>query len=610
MPNSISPSSPDWTLPKFPEPAPAEVVQAIPLSWLSMDDDPTPLDTKPYQSDLTPLDIPPHINPKSRIPKLGLGGGTGAGQQDELTDLTLAQEIDLLAKNNIFLSTKRMSPHDHSGLGAMAAYVVGDSLEPARKLAVRIKKVRLNTPSTGREGSVAFSYNAFESHLQKHLVSDTNLSAGIPKLFKVDTKYSYATASAAHQQTVSIHFSAMQWVAQAHVQIDEKDIVLDDSFVQEIKAVCESKKSAGERVRDLLSVLDAYGHFVPLSIHLGGRISLSEVTNLSDWSTFETVKHRFEAAASARVKVRSVPVQGGGGQGVLQWTTQDESLQQHATNLKLQVQGGNKLIGDTNQTAFGSDWLDSVGPYKNWRTFGFGKHSLVSILEFLPKNLKTECEKLLQGYFTRLLVVKESRFVGHPSAEGDGFLERELKYADGRPLDRDLGKASRGPSKIVVTAQGHVDGIKVTYDIYAGMDKHGTLQVSGSYGRKDRDKKYDFKPVTFGEGEVISALECWVDPHKDGGTLRRLAIRTSAGSRYPTDAGFYGTNHKPGDRLEILEAPRVRALRGYKGEFIHAVGVAYLDLAKTDHQNYLQAMEPILFPTGDFGPISGRPGSV
>ena len=140
----------------------------IPEPLLSMDPEGTPLDTQPYQPELTPLDIPPYVEPKDKTPKIHFGTGTGGGPRDQLTELTLGQEVDLLAKNNVFMSKRQLS--DSNGLGSMKAYVVGStSLSPAREIAVRVKKVRLEHPPTARQAEATYSYSAFESHLQSSL---------------------------------------------------------------------------------------------------------------------------------------------------------------------------------------------------------------------------------------------------------------------------------------------------------------------------------------------------------------------------------------------------------------------------------------------------------
>lgn len=91
-------TTPSSLPPDFPKPAPANVIEAVPVAWLSMDDDPTPFDNKPYQAELTPLDVPPFPRIESHIPTIGFGGGTGVGRRDQVTNLTVKQELKLLAK--------------------------------------------------------------------------------------------------------------------------------------------------------------------------------------------------------------------------------------------------------------------------------------------------------------------------------------------------------------------------------------------------------------------------------------------------------------------------------------------------------------------------------
>jgi hypothetical protein len=86
---------------------------------------------------------------------------------------------------------------------------------------------------------------------------------------------------------------------------------------------------------------------------VGGRITLTEDTKLTDWSTFESVKTKFDAAAQARFRVKGVPVQGGGGVGVLHWTTNNTSVQDQAKAMKLSLTGGDPLLGRGNPTALG-----------------------------------------------------------------------------------------------------------------------------------------------------------------------------------------------------------------------------------------------------------------
>ena len=271
MPNDVAPSNPNWKPPAFPEPAPSDVIGEVPASWLAMDPEGTPLDTQPYQPELTPLDIPPYVEPKDKTPKIHIPSGPGGGPRDQLTELTLGQEVDLLAKNNVFMSKRQLS--DSNGLGSMKAYVVGSSspsAPPARsRFALRRSGWSIR-PLRGKQKRLITTARSNPT-LQKQLVSDNKIGGGVPKLFKVDASYTYASATGAHETNSSIHFEITDWIAKAHIVISPEDIVLDDKFVQKIRNACQSSKKAEKKAEELLSHLEAYGHFVPLSITVGGR---------------------------------------------------------------------------------------------------------------------------------------------------------------------------------------------------------------------------------------------------------------------------------------------------------------------------------------------------
>lgn len=621
---------------RFPEPEPDdwEPPSLAEVYKLAFDfDNPTPLDVTPYKPVLTPLDIPPYVKPPDHTaPIHGWTPGTGAGPRDQLNKLTVAQEIDLLNKNNIYLSTKQLSPTDNSGFGAMSAYVVADRLKPAPSFTpvVRFKEVALRTPQEGRKENVAYSYNQFESNLQRQLVTEGNVEFGIPKVFKVNTDFGYGSSTAVRSNDTDIHFAANLWIPKAEVVFDERNITLEPSFVSAIKDIVDSGRALATKAEALLAHLAQFGQFVPLRRLVGGRMSLRQATTLKDWSTFDTVKVDFSLAAAARFKVNSVPGQAAIGIGVSHGTTISQSVINQAKLLKMEMSGGHESLADGNPESLGGQWVDSLGSYEEWRTYGFEEGSLVPILDFLPLGLSLQAWALLHAYFQRHLHIQNTGFAGHESTNvGNSFEEKKLKFANGKswfgdkPADTEFAKFSSGLSEIVVNSEGNVDGLKLTYHLYSGLKSSGrdhegdpryivyeTENVSAQYG-KNRGSSYD-KKIKFSPGEVIRALEVWVDPSVDKGVVRSLAFRTSTGRRFPNDKGFYGANPtppqinpKPGVYwFDVIEAPRVRVLHGYSGGFVHSVGLTYLDLDDdVKSREFLLAVEPFLFPTGDYGPL-------
>jgi hypothetical protein len=600
---------------------------------------PAPLDVKPYQPVLTPIDIPPYKPPYgSHFGRSPLGPGVRA-TMDDLAELTLQQEIDLLNKNNIFLSTKQVSPTDQSGMGAMSGYVVSDAgLTPATSFtpALRFTKVKVMETQRGLNQNTAYSYNEFESHLQRQLATESTVEFGIPKVFKVNTEFGYASSTATHSKDVTIHFAANKWIAGAEVVFDPTDITLDSSFVQAVRDIFDSGQDWDKKAEHLLEHLGQHGEFVPLTRVLGGRMSLTEATTLSDSSTFEATKIRFGLAADARFKINSVPGQAGGGNGTGYWTTDDQSRIEQAKTLKMKCVGGNAILADSNPIHLGGEWIDSVATYRLWRTIGFEEKTLVPIINFLPDDLPFRCSTLLRLYIYYHLHTQDTDFAGHrATTKNKDFDEKQLKRSDGKPwaaagkgpngpIFQELKKKSRGLSQIAVKSEGNVDSMKLSYRVYTSEARPGpsgtlgdrvwvTTEVEGPYYGNTRSSPEE--TIKLSPGEEIRKLEVWIDPDVDRGVMRSLAITTSKGIRYPDAKGFFGANPKPGQSNpmpgkyihRIIEAPRVRVLRGSTGAFVHSLGLTYLDLdANAKSRGFLLAMEPFLFPTGDYGDLDLR----
>ena len=154
---------------------------------------------------------------------------------------------------------------------------------------------------------------------------------------------------------------------------------------------------------------------------------------MTDWSTFEAVKVNFGLAAAARFKVNSVPGQAAVGVGVSHGTTISQSVIDQAKSLKMEMSGGHESLADGNPESLGGQWVDSLGSYKEWRTYGFEEGSLVPIIDFLPPGFA--CSSLVRfssRYFQSHLHPQNTGFVGHESAVSRSFEDKKLKWPDGR----------------------------------------------------------------------------------------------------------------------------------------------------------------------------------
>ena len=539
----------------------------------------SPLNTKSYTPDLTPVpDIPPP--PPSEDHTHGTGGygpGTGGGHRDVLTELTQGDELRLLAANNIDL--RKTGANE---LGAMRAFVVGEALEPANHFGVHFPRVKLSTPGFNRVDRVSFSYKEFESNLQRQTVAASSIGFGIPGIFRVDASYRDVSAIATHEKKVTIHFQASQVIPKANVVFKEGDITLAPELVRKVDEACVGKAQAGKaQAEALLNVLRDYGHFVPLSMFLGGRISLYTHTELSDRSQFETVKREFKAAADARFSLDGVPVEAGGGGGGGTGNTEHERWIEQGKLLSMELKGGNEDLASSTAATLGTKWIASVGHYLEWRTIGFNENSLAPIIAFLEPKLRTKCMDILRRYFLSQLDSRKSDAAGDP--HGDEFAP-------------DISTVKR-IAEIKVNHGENVDGLELSYELY-GEDGKTTTTVST--GRIGPWRGEHTATIKLRADEEITAIDAGIDSKRDNGILRQVAFVTNR-RRFP-DTGFYGRFRA--DQFKTIEAPRVRGICGRTGSLIHSLGLSYLGpAADAKSREYLLAMEPYLFPEYDYGII-------
>ena len=105
-----------------------------------------------------------------------------------------------------------------------------------------------------------------------------------------------------------------------------------------------------------------------------------------------------------------------------------------------------------------------------------------------------------------------------------------------------------------------------------------------------------------GQGDRITAIEAGTKDTSDGEVMTRLAFHLQSGATKPASESFYGDS--PAEKIWTIEAPRIQSFYGYGGRWLHCLGLHYLELdAYAKSRDFLLAVEPKLFPDGDFGEI-------
>ena len=503
--------------------------------------------------------------------------------------------------NNII--PRQPTDPDADAVWEVPAFAIGGGdMEAANNNAVLIGKISFKKPQVRRTDHAAFSYKLFEFHLQSYTVVKTQLEFGIPEIFRATASYSDTSGHSKGEKNIEIFSEASQLIPKAWIVLDEDEIKLDPRFLSKVQNLSGSDE---EKTRQLLDLLKVWGHFVPISMLLGGRLTFSTSTTLNDKSEFTTVKREFKAAAKARFSVEGVPIAAAWAMGVGNEETATSKTADQAKSLDMEVKGGDENLLETDPTQgarkkkwkagnSGKTWVGSLGRYQEWTVIGFYESSLVPIIKFLPQTSRDLCIRLLREYFVDKLSLQKSGSAGHQHG-------KDLVTDSGAPESHRV----KGITDIEVQSGARVDRLKVTYEVYEDNGKVKSFPTKWVGSDTGRIKEH----IKLRHDEELTAIETWTDvSNQKEPLLRRVAFRTSKNRRFPDDSdGFYGDKGSASDVFKTIEAPRIRAIIGSNGAFIHRIGLEYAPLdGDAISREFLLAIEPYLFPKKDYGVLSDR----
>jgi hypothetical protein len=581
-------TSQDRKPPEFPGPPPAGVVKIAPQSAMvplgppGKEDDPEDTEDDPRfdlppKPNLTRLDVPSFEVPTFPDPGAaaqGYGPTDGVPFQDKI--LTRRDQLTMLAQNNI-----RWPEGDE--LGSMQPYILDAGLRQSGHQVVRFSELNMTVPSRGRQDNAGFSYSESQSSLQRHLVFEGELGVGVPPVFSMDVSVSDKSAQLTHEGKIVKIFQASQLIEKARVTFIRDLLSLEYWFVRQVHFAL-TQNGPERQADELLRVLHSYGQFVALDRAIGGRISLKTTSKAEYRQNFDAVERDLKAAAAGRFRVDGVRVDAKGSAGVGYATTAQSGLKGLEAELRMEMVGGNASLASSEAGTLGTKWIDTVGPFINWRTFGFAPHTLTPILDIMDDDQKGDAIRVLRWYFLHNL-----------KADAEGEV---AGHASGTKFGRGISDVKR-ISKVEVNHEGNVDALKVTYEVFTG-DKNDvrTKEVTETYGNPRSAGKTDSFTLDPGDDiiRIVTDLE-----KKNDGQLKRVRFETASGGKFPRAGGFYGTYK--GDYSVTVEGLRVRGLYGYRTDYIHSLGFKYLRLADVPHREFLLAMEPYLFPKRDYGRV-------
>lgn len=519
--------------------------------------------------------VPTFKGKKNQTEALGQGAGGPTVDLQQINSLDLAQKIFLLEKAGLKPSLPAAVSAGAVASGDMPALVLGGgALKLSHRQGVHFAEVEFRSPPIEQEYTAGTSYTEFESSLQRQCVTETTATVGMPGIFKVDASYNSASARATHDKQIRIFVQASRIARKAEILFVPDKIFLAQEFTTKIEQAC-GPGTTTQQATQLLGVLEDYGQFVPMSIFMGGRLTLFTSTELNDHSEFDSVSHEIRAAATAKLESGSGAGASGGKTGQESTTT----TVRQGSQLQSEVRGGDPSQANSQIQDFGTVWQTTVGPYHRWATIGYGGRSLLPIINILPDELAKTCLEILRKYFVSKLVSQRGEFIG---------TEQDTAYAFNLGVPVGSTRASPRFAGIKINHGLNVDGLEWWYEYSDGSTVETGAWIGGHSGENT-------DTIPLAKDEELIAIEAGVHDEK----IQQIAFVTSK-KRYPGLSGYYGRNRA--QNFKTITAPRVTGLFGWHGtgwrtKPIYSVGFEFKMLANdTKSREFLLAMEPFLFP--------------
>lgn len=155
--------------------------------------------------------------------------------------------------------------------------------------------------------------------------------------------------------------------------------------------VRQASEALKARFRRLKKVLDTFGHFVPVSTRVGGRLYATEEKQLTTKEQSTDLTERFAVAVKASFSHPAASVDAGMKYENSVQTSSSEETAREAQRLIFQAVGGE---GSAVQNA--SLWADSLADYRRWSAIQ--RENLVPTVNLLPEALRNEAWRVLEQF--------------------------------------------------------------------------------------------------------------------------------------------------------------------------------------------------------------------
>ncbi|WP_281869623.1 anthrax toxin-like adenylyl cyclase domain-containing protein [Brevibacillus parabrevis] len=249
-----------------------------------------------------------------------------------------------------------------------------------------------------------YTFSELVHQLQKNGVSNfgasLTIAAAVPSFGAgVGVGYSQSDekSTSSSKQAKTVYITSSYLLPKVELSFNYLVPCASEEFVSEIKKLLASAKKDSSKARSfqspldrLLLVLKSFGHFVPTTSTLGGKLIASDAKELQQTSDVKDVVSKYAAEAKISLKKMGVGVE-----AETNYSSGEREQQQDKAKNESQSMTFTAIGGEGTFISNANEWANSVAPYTEWSLIS--SDGLLPSIDLLPASLYEACVNLLKS---------------------------------------------------------------------------------------------------------------------------------------------------------------------------------------------------------------------
>lgn len=261
-----------------------------------------------------------------------------------------------------------------------------------------------------------YTFSEVSHQMQINGIRNLNISAAVTTLTGSGAGVGYGYHNQFEKTDASIQRTAYMisnyYLPKIELSFDYLDSCASDEFVTRIQNALKLDNGGDKSYHELVKLLKVFGHFIPASVTLGGKLFSTKTQELkgNQKASDECSRHASEVKAAINNLSFSAEV-GVKGEHSNQEQMKDKNSSERQAIMFTAVGGEGSSLRDSGR------WAESLNSYKGWTVVL--SDNLIPTIRLLPNELRKKCMETLKNYTSKKTVQELLRENAHFLFYGD-----------------------------------------------------------------------------------------------------------------------------------------------------------------------------------------------